>query len=344
MPGAARTGAAPPGRRGRALRGSMGPETGRRRTGATPPGSRPSRPPRPPRAPNKASRTTRRRTRLRAPGAREQGFAHPAPANRASRRRLAGGAAHGRLVAWPRCRPCSPEPPAVQTARWLLRPIAFMESCRRRLGDPFGVKLLGFESPLYMVSDPEAIRALYTGRGHGLPPGPQRGAAADGRRPLPAAARGPRPPRAPAPDAAAVPRRAHARVRVDHARRRRSPSSSAGRPARAFPLHPSMQAITLEVILRAVFGVTDDDRRSPARGAPARAARRHVVTHAAVRRPALAADREGGSARAGARRARRDRRAALRGDRRAPARSGRRRPRRHPLDARRRAVRGRRAG
>jgi cytochrome P450 len=28
-----------------------------------------------------------------------------------------------------------------------------------------------------------------------------------------------------------------------------------------FPLHPSMQAITLEVILRAVFGITDDRRR-----------------------------------------------------------------------------------
>ena len=28
-----------------------------------------------------------------------------------------------------------------------------------------------------------------------------------------------------------------------------------------FPLHPSMQAITLEVILRAVFGVEDDERR-----------------------------------------------------------------------------------
>ena len=41
-----------------------------------------------------------------------------------------------------------------------------------------------------------------------------------------------------------------------------------------FPAQPSMQAITLEVILRAVFGVEDERRRRAARGAAARAARR----------------------------------------------------------------------
>ena len=63
------------------------------------------------------------------------------------------------------------EAPAIQTARWLLRPIAFMESCRRRYGDAFGVHFLGFERPMVMLSDPEAIRALYTAHEHGLPPG-----------------------------------------------------------------------------------------------------------------------------------------------------------------------------
>jgi cytochrome P450 len=32
---------------------------------------------------------------------------------------------------------------------------------------------------------------------------------------------------------------------------------------RAFPVHPSMQAITLDVILRAVFGVADRERLRP---------------------------------------------------------------------------------
>ena len=62
-------------------------------------------------------------------------------------------------------------PPAVQTARWLLRPIAFMEDCRRRYGDAFSVNLTSFQTPLVMLSSPEAIRALYAERSHGLPPG-----------------------------------------------------------------------------------------------------------------------------------------------------------------------------
>src|SRR5665213_3422474 len=63
------------------------------------------------------------------------------------------------------------EPPILQTTRWLLRPIAFMESCRRRFGDAFSVNFLGFERPMVMLSDPEAIRALYTAHEHGLPAG-----------------------------------------------------------------------------------------------------------------------------------------------------------------------------
>ena len=63
------------------------------------------------------------------------------------------------------------EAQAIQTARWLLRPIAFMESSRRRYGDAFSVSFLGFERPMVMLSDPEAIRALYTAHEHGLPAG-----------------------------------------------------------------------------------------------------------------------------------------------------------------------------
>src|SRR5207244_2932148 len=32
-------------------------------------------------------------------------------------------------------------------------------------------RFLGFQTPLVMISDPEATQALYTERGHGLPPG-----------------------------------------------------------------------------------------------------------------------------------------------------------------------------
>src|SRR5918997_260739 len=62
-------------------------------------------------------------------------------------------------------------PPILQTLRWLLRPISFLESCRRRFGDTFSVRFLGFRTPLVMLSDPEAIRVLYGDPQHGLPAG-----------------------------------------------------------------------------------------------------------------------------------------------------------------------------
>ena len=59
----------------------------------------------------------------------------------------------------------------MQTARWVARPIRFLEDCRRRYGDVFSVTFQGFRSPLVMVSRPDVIRALYSERRHGLPPG-----------------------------------------------------------------------------------------------------------------------------------------------------------------------------
>ena len=62
-------------------------------------------------------------------------------------------------------------PPLFQTLRWLFRPIAFMEDCRRRYGDVFGVRFTGFETPMYVISRPETIKAVFTERANGLPPG-----------------------------------------------------------------------------------------------------------------------------------------------------------------------------
>src|SRR6476660_8904315 len=61
--------------------------------------------------------------------------------------------------------------PLVQTLRWGFRPIPFMHECREKFGNAFSVMFLGFKSPMVMISDPEAIKALYTERDHGLPPG-----------------------------------------------------------------------------------------------------------------------------------------------------------------------------
>jgi cytochrome P450 family 135 len=151
------------------------------------------------------------------------------------------------------------EAPSIQTARWLLRPIAFMESCRRRYGDAFSVRFLGFERPLVMLTDPEAIRALYTAHEHGLPPGrsvallPVMGPGSvlllEGQEHL---------------------ARRKLMLPPFHGERMRSYEATVREvtereidgwsDGKTFAIHPRMQAITLEVILKAVFGVTDPER------------------------------------------------------------------------------------
>lgn len=150
-------------------------------------------------------------------------------------------------------------PPAVQTLRWLFRPIEFMDSCRQRYGDAFSVKFIGFETPMVMISDPVAIEALYKGRENGLPPGrtqalePVMGARSvlllEGSEHL-----------------------ARRRVMLPpfHGERMRAYESVVSDAVTrqidswpldtSFPIHPRMQAVTLEVILRAVFGVSDAER------------------------------------------------------------------------------------
>jgi cytochrome P450 len=134
-----------------------------------------------------------------------------------------------------------------------------MADQRDRHGDAFGVKFLGFERPMYLISDPVAIKALYTERSHGLPPGrelllePVLGAHSllllEGSDHL-----------------------AHRRLMLPpfHGERMRSYESVVeeivsaeidGWPLREeFPLHPHMQAVTLEVILRVVFGIDKGPR------------------------------------------------------------------------------------
>jgi cytochrome P450 family 135 len=153
------------------------------------------------------------------------------------------------------------EPPILQTLRWLLRPISFLESCRRRFGDTFSVRFLGFRTPMVMLSDPEAIRALYGNPAHGLPPGrslallPILGSRSllllEGREHL-------------ARRRLMLPPFHGERMRAYEATVREVVARDVetwpeGEP---FSLHPRMQGVTLEVILRAVFGVTDAERRT----------------------------------------------------------------------------------
>lgn len=147
----------------------------------------------------------------------------------------------------------------VQTLRWAFRPLPFMEECRRQYGDSFSVKFLGFERPMVLISDPAAIKALYMERSHGLPPGRniilepivgprslliQEGAEHLSRRRL--------------------------MLPPFHGERMRAYEAVVEEVVgaeidswplhREFPIHARMQAVTLEVILRAVFGVSEGPR------------------------------------------------------------------------------------
>ena len=150
-------------------------------------------------------------------------------------------------------------PAAVQTLNWLFRPIEFMNSCRRRHGDSFSVTFLGFETPMVMVSDPEAIQALYRGRENGLPPGrsatlapvlgPRSVLLLEGAEHL--ARR-----RVMLPPFHGERMRAYERIIAELA----AGEIDAWPAGESFAIHPRMQALTLQVILRAVFGVSDPAR------------------------------------------------------------------------------------
>src|SRR5262249_32206678 len=149
--------------------------------------------------------------------------------------------------------------PLRQTLSWAFRPLPFLAECRARYGDAFGVKFLGFHTPMVMLSDPAAIKALYTERSHGLPPGrniflkPILGARSllllEGEDHL-----------------------AHRKLMLPpfHGERMRALEPVVGEIVdaeidswplgREFALHPRMQAVTLEVILRVVFGVSEGPR------------------------------------------------------------------------------------
>jgi cytochrome P450 len=151
--------------------------------------------------------------------------------------------------------------PALQTARWLTRPIAFLEDCRRKFGDTFGVMFLGFQSPMVMLSHPDALRALYTERAHGLPPGRTfalRPIMGDRSVLLLEGAEHLQRRRVMLPPFHGDRMRAYEPL-VREVAEREIASWPAGD---AFPVHPRMQAVTLEVILRAVFGVEDRGRRA----------------------------------------------------------------------------------
>jgi cytochrome P450 len=150
------------------------------------------------------------------------------------------------------------EPAALQTLEWVARPTAFLRRCAAAHGEAFTIRLAFDDAPLVLVWHPEAVRAVYAAdpsvAQRGASPGPLRPVAgprsilfADGaehlriRRLMLAAFHGER---------IAGYRAVTRDVALEHLAR-----WPRGRPVPALGL---MQDLTLDVILRAVFGTSDE--------------------------------------------------------------------------------------
>jgi len=54
------------------------------------------------------------------------------------------------------------EPAALQTVEWIARPTAFLRRCQARHGEPFTVRVAWADAPMVLVSDPDSIRRVFT--------------------------------------------------------------------------------------------------------------------------------------------------------------------------------------
>ncbi|MDE0006336.1 MAG: cytochrome P450 [Rhodospirillaceae bacterium] len=156
-------------------------------------------------------------------------------------------------------------PRPLQASRWLFAPIPFMQACTDRYGDPFTVRMTGLP-PMVFFTDPSAIRQIFTGD-------PRQFRAGQANRVFKAIL-GPN-------SLLLLDGRRHKRERKllmppFHGARVRlygemmweitDRSIDTWPAGAAFPIHPYLKDITLEVILRVVFGVDEEPRLARLRG------------------------------------------------------------------------------
>jgi len=148
-----------------------------------------------------------------------------------------------------------------QALRWVSRPVAVMEGCTRRYGETFTISLPS-EGNVVFITDPEAVKEVFTGDPAVFHAGAANGVLEPlvGRHSVLLL------------DEATHLRQRKLLLPPFHGRRmqryvevfravteRHMDEWPRGEP---FALRPRMQAITLEVIMRAVFGVEDQARRT----------------------------------------------------------------------------------
>jgi cytochrome P450 len=155
--------------------------------------------------------------------------------------------------------PAGPKLPAgLQLLNWIYRPIAFMESCARRYGDCFVVRF-PMNPPLVFFSAPEAIKDIFTGDPEKLPAGETRAIL----RPLVGqhsvlvtdGARHTQQRKLMMPPFHGERMHAYGEVMREITDR----AIERWPVGKAFPIQPEMQDITLNVILRTVFGVEEGE-------------------------------------------------------------------------------------
>jgi cytochrome P450 len=149
-------------------------------------------------------------------------------------------------------------PAALQTYEWIARPTALLRRAQARFGEPFTIRTLWADAPMVLVSDPEEVRRVFTAA-----PGVLRGGESssilepfagpnsilllDGAEHL-------RQRRLMLPPFHGERVQAYRRVVAELAE-----EEVAGWPAgAAFAALPRMQALTLAVIMRAVFGAREE--------------------------------------------------------------------------------------
>jgi len=166
--------------------------------------------------------------------------------------RPAGGSGFARL-------PPGPRPGPLTNAGWIFRPLPLLERWRERYGNTFTLKLAQ-EPPWVVLGDPQDVRAVFQGdpsilhAGEGnqilLPIlGRHSVLLLDDERHL-------RQRKLMLPPFHGERMQRHVETMAEAARQEieRWPAGE------AFPLHPHMQDVTLEVIMRVVFGETEDAR------------------------------------------------------------------------------------
>jgi cytochrome P450 len=150
-------------------------------------------------------------------------------------------------------------PVALQTLGWITRPLPLMERCRERYGDVFTLQVHN-EAPWVFLADPEDVKRVFTGSPEVLRAGEANAVLEPivGSRsvllldePEHMAQR-----KLMLPPFHGERMQSYEQLMVDIARHDIE-QWPLGEP---FALLPRMQAITLEVIMRAVFGITETDR------------------------------------------------------------------------------------